>query len=64
MAENAITDEVCDLNPFKGIRIANDPRAKKEPASVCGFTSRTSSHRQTKESKDQNETKTRAPSTA
>ena len=32
MAEDAITDEVCDLNPFKGIRIrANDPRAKKKP---------------------------------
>jgi hypothetical protein len=28
MAEDAITDEVCDLNPFKGVRIrANDPRA-------------------------------------
>ncbi|MGE5335846.1 MAG: hypothetical protein ACM3JL_00275 [Nitrososphaerota archaeon] len=27
-AEGAITDEVCDLNPFKGVRArANDPRA-------------------------------------
>ncbi len=33
MAEDAITDEVCDLNPFKGIRIrANDPRARKSAA--------------------------------
>lgn len=33
MAEDAITDEVCDLNPFKGIRIrANDPRARRSPA--------------------------------
>jgi hypothetical protein len=32
MAEDAITDEVCDLNPFKGIRIrANDPRARRSP---------------------------------
>jgi integrase len=40
MAEDAITDEVCDLNPFKGIRIrANDPRAKKKPRPirVVGF---------------------------
>lgn len=30
MAEDAITDEVADLNPFKGIRVrAGDPRAKK-----------------------------------
>jgi hypothetical protein len=29
MAEDAITDEVCDLNPFKGIRVrATDPRAR------------------------------------
>ena len=35
MAEDAITDEVCDLNPFKGIRIrANDPRAKKKPRPI------------------------------
>jgi hypothetical protein len=30
-AEDAITDEVCDLNPFKGIRIrANDPQGEEE----------------------------------
>jgi hypothetical protein len=30
MAEDAITDEVADLNAFKGVRVrANDPRAKK-----------------------------------
>jgi hypothetical protein len=41
MAEDAITDEVCDLNPFKGIRIrANDPRAKKKPRPIRVFTSR------------------------
>jgi integrase len=39
MAEDAITDEVCDLNPFKGIRIrANDPRAKKRPRPIRVFT--------------------------
>ena len=39
MAEDAITDEVCDLNPFKGIRIrANDPRAKKKPRPIRVFT--------------------------
>jgi integrase len=40
MAEDAITDEVCDLNPFKGIRIrANDPRAqrKRRPIRVFSF---------------------------
>jgi integrase len=38
MAEDAITDEVCDLNPFKGIRIrANDPRAKKKPRPIRVF---------------------------
>jgi integrase len=40
MAEDAITDEVCDLNPFKGIRIrANDPRAQKtrRPIRVFSF---------------------------
>lgn len=40
MAEDAITDEVCDLNPFKGIRVrAGDPRAKKKrrPIRVFGF---------------------------
>lgn len=31
MAEDAITDEVADLNPFKGVRVrANDPRARKK----------------------------------
>ena len=39
MAEDAITDEACDLNPFKGIRIrANDPRAKKKPRPIRVFT--------------------------
>jgi integrase len=39
MAEDAITDEVCDMNPFKGIRIrANDPRAKKKPRPIRVFT--------------------------
>ncbi|HWO83968.1 MAG TPA: site-specific integrase [Solirubrobacterales bacterium] len=39
LAEDAITDEVCDLNPFKGVRIrANDPRAKKKPLPIRVFT--------------------------
>jgi integrase len=39
MAEDAITDEVCDLNSFKGVRIrANDPRAKKKPRPIRVFT--------------------------
>jgi len=39
MAEDAITDEVCDLNPFKGVRIrANDPRATKKPRPIRVFT--------------------------
>ena len=39
MTEDAITDEVCDLNPFKGVRIrANDPRAKKKPSPIRVFT--------------------------
>jgi integrase len=39
MTEDAITDEVCDLNPFKGIRIrANDPRARKKPRPIRVFT--------------------------
>jgi hypothetical protein len=39
LAEDAITDEVCDLNPFKGIRIrANDPRAQKKPRPIRVFT--------------------------
>ena len=39
MAEDAITDEVCDLNPFKGIRIrANDPRARKKRRPIRVFS--------------------------
>ncbi len=39
MTEDAITDEVCDLNAFKGVRIrANDPRAKKKPRLIRVFT--------------------------
>ncbi len=39
MAEDAITDEVCDLNPFKGVCIrANDPRAKKKPRPIRVFS--------------------------
>jgi integrase len=39
MAEDAITDEVCDLNPFKGVRVrANDPRAQKKPRPIRVFT--------------------------
>ena len=39
MAEDAITDEVCDLNPFKGVRIrANDPRARKKPRPIRVFS--------------------------
>jgi integrase len=39
MAEDATTDEVCDLNPFKGVRIrANDPRAQKKPRPIRVFT--------------------------
>jgi len=39
MAEDAITDEICDLNPFKGVRIrANDPRAKKKPRPIRVFS--------------------------
>jgi integrase len=39
MAEDAITDEVCDLNAFKGVRIrANDPRARKKPRPIRVFT--------------------------
>lgn len=40
MTEDAITDEVRDLNPFKGIRVhANDPRTKKKrhPIRVFSF---------------------------
>jgi integrase len=39
MAEDAITDEVADLNPFKGIRIrASDPRAKKKRRPIRVFS--------------------------
>jgi excisionase family DNA binding protein len=39
MAEDAITDEVCDLNPFKGLRVrANDPRARKKPRPIRVFS--------------------------
>jgi integrase len=39
MAEDAITDEVCDLNPFKGVRIrANDPRARRKPRPIRVFS--------------------------
>lgn len=39
MTEDAITDEVCDLNPFKGIRIrASDPRAKKKRRPIRVFS--------------------------
>ncbi|HET7052992.1 MAG TPA: tyrosine-type recombinase/integrase [Solirubrobacterales bacterium] len=39
MTEDAITDEVCDLNPFKGVRVrANDPRAQKKPRPIRVFT--------------------------
>jgi integrase len=39
MAEDAITDEVADLNPFKGIRVrANDPRAKKKRRPIRVFS--------------------------
>jgi len=39
MVEDAITDEVCDLNPFKGVRIrASDPRAQKKPRPIRVFT--------------------------
>jgi integrase len=39
MAEDAITDEVADLNPFKGVRIrASDPRAKKKRRPIRVFS--------------------------
>lgn len=39
MAEDAITDEVCDLNPFKGVRVrANDPRARKKRRPIRVFS--------------------------
>jgi integrase len=39
MAEDAITDEVADLNPFKGVRVrSNDPRAKKKRRPIRVFS--------------------------
>lgn len=39
IAEDAITDDVCDLNPFKGVRIrASDPRARKKRRAIRVFT--------------------------
>jgi integrase/DNA-directed RNA polymerase specialized sigma24 family protein len=39
MAEDAITDEATDLNPFKGVRVrANDPRARKDRRPVRVFS--------------------------
>jgi integrase len=39
MAEDAITDEVADLNPFKGVRVrAGDPRAKKKRRPIRVFS--------------------------
>ncbi len=39
MTEDAITDEVAELNAFKGIRIrANDPRAKKKRRPIRVFS--------------------------
>ena len=39
MTEDAITDEITDVNPFRGLRIrANDPRAKKQPRGIRVFT--------------------------
>jgi len=36
---DAITDEVCDLSPFKGIRIrANDPGRRKKPRPIRVFS--------------------------
>jgi integrase len=39
VAEDAVADEVCDLNPFKGIRVrANDRRAKKKRRPIRVFS--------------------------
>jgi len=39
MAEDAITDEVADLNAFKGVRVrASDPRAQKKRRPIRVFT--------------------------
>lgn len=39
MTEDAITDEVVDVNPFRGVRVrANDPRVSKGPRPTRVFT--------------------------
>src|SRR6202012_5118505 len=39
MAEDAITDEVCHLNPFKGVRIrGSDPRGQKKGRPIRVFS--------------------------
>jgi integrase len=39
MAEDAINDELAEVNPFRGLRIrANDPRARRTPRAVRVFT--------------------------
>jgi integrase len=39
MSEDAITDEVADVNPFKGVRVrAGDPRAKKKRRPIRIFS--------------------------
>ena len=39
MTEDAINDEVAEMNPFRGLRVsANDPRAKKRPREVRVFS--------------------------
>lgn len=39
MTEDAITDEIADVNPFKGVRVrANDPRIRKQPREVRVWT--------------------------
>lgn len=39
LAEDAITDELCDVNPFRGVKVrSNDPRATKGRRPVRVFT--------------------------
>jgi len=39
MSEDAITDEIADLNPFRGVRVrSNDPRARKPRRQVRVFS--------------------------
>jgi hypothetical protein len=39
MAEDAITDDLAEINPFKGIKLrANDPRSRKAPREVRVFS--------------------------